>query len=34
MYVYRVVLVESEFNPLESITKKEPEVHDATFKAK
>lgn len=32
--MYRVVLVESEFNPLESIEKKKPGVHDATFKAK
>lgn len=33
MHLYRVVLVESEFDPLESIKKKEPEIHDATFKA-
>lgn len=33
MHVNRVVLVESKFDPLESIKNKEPEVHDATFKA-
>ncbi|XP_056883896.1 cilia- and flagella-associated protein 47-like [Takifugu flavidus] len=30
---FRVMLVESEFNPLESIEKRKPGVHDVTFKA-